>query len=316
MSPGSAARRALGEKQRALLWSIFADVRRELSERGLLTLPGVFAEVGARLAQERRSRSTTPSWMNRRISACRSCASSAALAGGKHDELFFSGDLGQRIFQTPFSWKSLGVDVRGRSHTLRINYRTSHQIRRRADRPPATRVKRRGRQRGGAPGNGIGLQRVGAGHQSRAVGRGRGAPRSPTGSANGSPRASSHTRSASSSHPRRGATRRHRRSGSRLEATSSWTKRWTAPTDTSPSERCILPRVWSAGPWRWWPCDDEVIPLQARIEEIADEADLEDVYNTERHLLYVACTRARDHLLVTGVEPASEFLDDLRLRGQ
>ena len=34
-------------------------------------------------------------------------------------------------------------------------------------------------------------------------------------------------------------------------------------------------------------------------------------YTSERHLLYVACTRARDHLLVTGVEPASEFLDDL-----
>ena len=58
-------------------------------------------------------------------------------------------------------------------------------------------------------------------------------------------------------------------------------------------------------------CDDDVIPLQERIENIADEADLEDVYNTERHLLYVACTRARDHLLVTGVEPASEFLGDL-----
>ncbi len=58
-------------------------------------------------------------------------------------------------------------------------------------------------------------------------------------------------------------------------------------------------------------CDDEVIPLQERIETVADEADLEDVYNTERHLLYVACTRARDHLLVTGAEPGSEFLIDL-----
>jgi hypothetical protein len=58
-------------------------------------------------------------------------------------------------------------------------------------------------------------------------------------------------------------------------------------------------------------CDDEVIPLQSRIENVVDDADLEDVYNTERHLLYVACTRARDHLLVSGVEPASEFLDDL-----
>jgi superfamily I DNA/RNA helicase len=59
-------------------------------------------------------------------------------------------------------------------------------------------------------------------------------------------------------------------------------------------------------------CDDEVIPLQSRIEKVADISDLEEVYNTERHLLYVACTRARDHLLVTGVDPASEFLDDLR----
>jgi superfamily I DNA/RNA helicase len=58
-------------------------------------------------------------------------------------------------------------------------------------------------------------------------------------------------------------------------------------------------------------CDDEVIPLQERIEAVADESDLEDVYSTERQLLYVACTRARDHLLVTSTEPASEFLEDM-----
>jgi superfamily I DNA/RNA helicase len=58
-------------------------------------------------------------------------------------------------------------------------------------------------------------------------------------------------------------------------------------------------------------CDDEVVPLQARIESVGDDADLQETYETERQLLYVACTRARDVLLVTGVEPASEFLDDL-----
>ena len=58
-------------------------------------------------------------------------------------------------------------------------------------------------------------------------------------------------------------------------------------------------------------CDDEVVPLQERIESVTDDSDLEEVYDTERHLLYVACTRARDHLLVTGVDPASEFLDDM-----
>jgi ATP-dependent exoDNAse (exonuclease V) beta subunit len=55
-----------------------------------------------------------------------------------------------------------------------------------------------------------------------------------------------------------------------------------------------------------------VLPLQERIETVTDDADLEEVYDTERQLLYVACTRARDHLMVTGVTPASEFLDDFR----
>jgi superfamily I DNA/RNA helicase len=60
-------------------------------------------------------------------------------------------------------------------------------------------------------------------------------------------------------------------------------------------------------------CDDEVIPSQERIETVSDGANLEEVYDTERHLLYVACTRARDHLLVSSGHAPSEFLDDLRM---
>lgn len=60
-------------------------------------------------------------------------------------------------------------------------------------------------------------------------------------------------------------------------------------------------------------CDDQIIPSQDRIETVADGSDLEEVYDTERHLLYVACTRARDHLLVTSGDAPSEFLDDLKL---
>lgn len=58
----------------------------------------------------------------------------AALGAERANSLFFAGDLGQRIFQQPFSWKALDVDIRGRSSALRINYRTSHQIRTQADR--------------------------------------------------------------------------------------------------------------------------------------------------------------------------------------
>jgi len=61
-------------------------------------------------------------------------------------------------------------------------------------------------------------------------------------------------------------------------------------------------------------CDDDVLPLQERIQAIGDDADLQEVYDTERHLLYVACTRARDYLLVTGINPVSEFLDDFMVK--
>jgi len=36
-----------------------------------------------------------------------------------------------------------------------------------------------------------------------------------------------------------------------------------------------------------------------------------EIYETERHLLYVACTRACDRLHVSAVSPGSEFLGDL-----
>ena len=52
-------------------------------------------------------------------------------------------------------------------------------------------------------------------------------------------------------------------------------------------------------------CDEGVLPLDERVADAADEAELDDIYETERRLLYVACTRAREHLLLTGVTPTS-----------
>lgn len=46
---------------------------------------------------------------------------------------------------------------------------------------------------------------------------------------------------------------------------------------------------------------------------ITDDADIEEIYHSERNLLYVACTRARDRLLLCCSEPTSEFMDDLRI---
>ena len=305
----------LGEKQRAQLWSIFADVRRELSDGGLMTLPGVFAEVGARLAQggvQPFDYAVVDESQDIGVPQLRFLA---ALAGGKHDGLFFSGDLGQRIFQTPFSWKSLGVDVRGRSHTLRINYRTSHQIRRRADRllppelsdvdgnaevrrgtvsafngpEPVIRVAQSAEEEGGVLADWL-SQRIVEGVQPHEIGI----------------FVRSHAEVRRAAVAVQAADLKHVELDETLDGADGHVAIGTMHLAKGLERRAVAVVA----------CDDEVTPLQSRIEEIADEADLEDVYNTERHLLYVACTRARDHLLVTGVEPASEFLDDLRPRGR
>lgn len=124
----------LGEKQRATLWEIFSRMHARLDEAALFTPAMIFAAVTAELERTGKApfhHVVVDEAQDINVPQLRFLA---ALAGDRPDGLFFAGDSGQRIFQTPFSWKSLGVDVRGRSHTLRINYRTSHQIRRQADR--------------------------------------------------------------------------------------------------------------------------------------------------------------------------------------
>jgi hypothetical protein len=124
----------IGGKQREILWSIFERVRAGLAERKSVTWPDLFGRATAHV----RSSGTSPfdfvvvdEAQDVGVAELRFLAS---LGANRADGLFFAGDLGQRIFQQPFSWRSLGVDVRGRSYTLRINYRTSHQIRVQADR--------------------------------------------------------------------------------------------------------------------------------------------------------------------------------------
>ena len=124
----------LPEAQRTVLWSIFEGVRARLAERKLTTQSGLFSALAGAL-----SKSQHPPYDFAVVDEAQDISVAhlrffAALGLKRTNALFFAGDVGQRIFQQPFSWKSLGVDIRGRSRTLRINYRTSHQIRQQADR--------------------------------------------------------------------------------------------------------------------------------------------------------------------------------------
>ena len=58
--------------------------------------------------------------------------------------------------------------------------------------------------------------------------------------------------------------------------------------------------------------DDEVMSLQARIDTIGVDRDLKNANDTEPQLPHVACKRTTDFLVETGLEPASECLDELR----
>lgn len=124
----------LPESQRKSLWSVFERVRASLATEGLTTTSQMFHRLAAELGRGKSSPfdfAVVDESQDIDIAQLRFLA---ALGAQRPNALFFAGDLGQRIFQQPFSWKSVGVDIRGRSRTLHINYRTSHQIRAHADR--------------------------------------------------------------------------------------------------------------------------------------------------------------------------------------
>ncbi len=303
-------RTRLPEEQRRVLWAIFERVRAELARGDLTTQAGLFTK----LASLYDSRAASPfeylivdEAQDIGVAQLRFLA---ALAGERANSLFFAGDLAQRIFQQPFSWSSLGVDVRGRSQTLRINYRTSHQIRTQADRllgPEGSDVDGNVETRRGTISLFNGAE--------------------PVISVNESIEAEVATVSQWLRARISEGILSHEiaifvRSEEELDRAQA------AVNQAGPSSRVLDERLASAAglvsistmhlakglEFRAvvvMACDDEVIPLQDRIQAAADESELREVYDTERHLLYVACTRARDFLLVSSADDPSEFLADL-----
>ncbi|HMA70194.1 MAG TPA: 3'-5' exonuclease [Xanthobacteraceae bacterium] len=300
----------LPEAQRKVLWSMLERVRAGLQSRGQITYAGLFTSLAGVLSKSKKivfDFAVVDEAQDLGVADMRFLA---ALGGNRPNALFFAGDLGQRIFQQPFSWKSLGVDVRGRSTTLRVNYRTSHQIRTHADRllgPVLTDVDGNREDRG---------ETVSVFNGPTPV------VRSPQSEAEETKAVGSWiaelAKSGMAPHEFgvfvRSETQLDRAIAAVKEAGIAF-KILDEHVETASGHVSIgtmhLAKGLEFRAVAVMACDDEVIPLQERIEAIGDDADLQEVYDTERHLLYVACTRARDHLLVTGASPVSEFLDDL-----
>jgi superfamily I DNA/RNA helicase len=301
----------LPEPQRAVLWSIFDHVRAGLAIRNLITRAGLFSRLAPVVAKSKHPPFDFAVVDEAQDLSIAHLRFFAALGADRPNALFFAGDLGQRIFQQPFSWKALGVDIRGRSRTLRVNYRTSHQIRMQADRllgPEVSDTDGNTDERG----------------DTISVFNG------PLPEIRVLPNEKEESKTVSTwiaEHLKTGVVPHEFgvfvRSAVELERARAAVKETGIPfkildehVETTSGHISISTMHLAKGlEFRAvvvMACDDEIIPSQERIETVGDDADLQEVYDTERHLLYVACTRARDHLLVTSVAPASEFLDDLR----
>jgi mRNA-degrading endonuclease RelE of RelBE toxin-antitoxin system len=302
----------LPENQRTVLWSIFQRVHASLQKQGLITYAGLFSQLASHLAESKRSAFDFTILDEAQDVSIAQLSFLAALGANLPNRLFFAGDLGQRIFQQPFSWKELGIEIRGRSRTLRINYRTSHQIRMQADRLLAPEI---------ADVDGNIEERRGA----ISVFNGPTPTIKVLDSREKEIKAVSEWLTIRTSEGMMAheigvfvrSTAELNRAGAAVEEAGLSFVILDEKVATTNGRVSISTMHLAKGlEFRAvviMACDDEVIPLQERIETAADDTDLEEVYNTERHLLYVACTRARDQLLVTGVEPASEFVDDLRM---
>jgi hypothetical protein len=300
----------LPEAQRALYWQVFAKVKEQLKQADKITAAEMFAKLAEAMPERKHPVFDYIVVDEAQDIGVQQLRFLAAIAGNRANALFFAGDLGQRIFQTPFSWKSLGVDVRGRSRTLNINYRTSHQIRSQADRllgPEVSDVDGNVESRKGTISvfNGpepIICSYADAEAESQAVG-----VWLQRCSASGvlPQEIGVFVRSDSELSRAQAAVKAAGLQG-RVLGKDMATEEGFVSITTMHLAKGMEFRVVAV-----MACDDEIIPSQVRIDTAADEAELTEIYNTERQLLYVACTRARDQLYVSAVQPESEFLRDL-----
>jgi superfamily I DNA/RNA helicase len=235
----------------------------------------------------------------------------AALAGEGEDRLFLTGDGGQRIYGRRLSLAACGIPVRGRAFVLRVNYRTTAQIRRFADRMlPASGDDLDGGQErrravrsilSGAPPELLGCATAVAEFEAitREIGAWIAAGYAPE-------EIAVFARTNLRADELRRTLRERGLPAKNLDPASR------AATDTRGVTVTTLHRakgmeykaVVVAGASR------DVLPLPAVVNEAGDPADREDALAREAQLLYVGLTRARDRLLVTWTGEPSVYLEE------
>jgi superfamily I DNA/RNA helicase len=302
---------ALNAALRRKLWDVFERVQRQLAASELHT----FGEVCDRLRQRIEKDETRPFTHvvvdEAQDLGPRELRLIAALAPAGSRPLTFAGDVGQRIFRWPFSWLGAGIDVRGRSHRLKVNYRTTAEIRLFSDHLlPARLIELDGEPEERATVSllhGPKPDLTGANDLAGEVKilaewliglRERGfAP--------GEIAIFARTRRAL-----------QERSGPALERAGVGGT-WLAPDKIHEEGKIILGTLHSAKGLEFRAvaivaCDGSHAPLQAALDLASESDEKRLTRERELSLLYVGCTRARDQLLITWSGTRSKFLDSVK----
>jgi superfamily I DNA/RNA helicase len=282
----------LGAKQRLKLWKVFEGARTELRAMGRTTWSELCHEVAREAAAEPPFRHVVADEVQDFGPAELTLLRALVRPGA--DDLLVCGDAGQRIFVRPIALARVGIDVRGRSTRLRVNYRTTDQIRSFADRL---------------------LPKVDEGEGSeterRTVSLLQGVEPVIT---------ADWVRGLLTDGYRPGEIAIFARSDTLLRerAEPALRKLGLVPhplrDETPPAVKDVATGTMHRAKGLEFKavavvgCDYDVLPPAHVLRELADDADRDEMIEQERQLLYVAATRARERLLISHTGKATRFL--------
>ena len=276
-------------------WSIFEQLRAQLKEQGFITTAEMFGRLTDHFCKEKSPFDFIIADEAQDISVPQ-MRLLAVLGARRPNGLFFCGDLGQRIYQRPFSWKECGVDIVDRLHILHKNYRTSQKIQTQTARllpPTLTDVD--------------GHSETREGNLSAFNG-----PQPTIQTFDDEQQENDFITQWLKQRIKDGVAPNEMaifvRYTEILERAAKISTAVNSDISCDVMQRAKGLEFRSAVVMA---CDDGIIPSQKRLERYSGDLGVGEIYHTERQLLYVAATRAREHLLITGVKPASEFLNDL-----
>jgi mRNA-degrading endonuclease RelE of RelBE toxin-antitoxin system len=122
----------ISRQQRRAAWPVFRAFQRGLKKRNLLTFEGAIHQARLAIEQgnfQKYAHVLVDEIQDFSLEALRLIKVLSPIDEGTRDPLCTAGDGHQRIYRTKIPLSRAGINIRGRSRRLKINYRTSEQIR-------------------------------------------------------------------------------------------------------------------------------------------------------------------------------------------